>query len=160
VAARAGVAARAAASATLLVSAAYLWRAWQLPAGTFAAPGAGFFPLAVGGFLVIVATVLVAAAFRGWAPDAASASAEPEPPAPGAGRRVLVTSAGLAGFCVLLPWAGYFVTAWLLVTVLLRRLGDAAWWRATLAGLVIAVVSHYLFAVLLGVALPRGLLVP
>ncbi len=154
------MAARVAASATLLVSAAYLWLACQLPAGTFTAPGAGFFPLAVGGLLVVVAAVLVAAAFRGWAPDAGSAPAEPEPPAPGAGRRVLVTYAGLAGFCALLPWAGYLVTAWLLVTALLRWLGDGAWWRATLAGLVVAIASHYLFAVLLGVPLPRGVLGP
>jgi hypothetical protein len=63
--------------------------------------------------------------------------------------------AALAAFCLILPWAGYPITAFLFVAVVLRRLGSR--WPAAIAlGVASAAVSHYLFAVLLEVPLPRG----
>src|SRR3989338_123907 len=76
----------------------------------------------------------------------------------GARRRVSVTIAALAGFCLALPWAGYPVVAFAFVTALLRRLGGGGWAGAAAAGLLVAGASYYLFAVLLGVPLPLGLL--
>jgi hypothetical protein len=63
--------------------------------------------------------------------------------------------AALAAFCLLIPWLGYPLVAFGFVSVVLSRLGSAAR-RAVLIGAATAVVSHYVFAVLLDVPLPRG----
>jgi hypothetical protein len=140
--------------AVLAASGAYLAGALALPVGTAARPGPGFFPLAVGAFAVAVALVWAAIAFRrsptAPAPSAALPAAEGR-------RRVLATAAVLVGFCLLLPRAGYPLSAVLFVTVLLRNLG-ARWPAAVATGLVSAAASYYLFGVLLSVPLPRGFL--
>jgi putative tricarboxylic transport membrane protein len=128
----------------------YLTAGWPLPRGTLARPGPGFFPAAVGAFGAAVALVWVARAF--WrAPSLAGAGEVPE----GGLGRVTATTGTLAGFCLLLPWTGYPVAALLFVTLLLRWLG-AGWTAAAVTGAASAVVSYYLFAVLLDVPLPRG----
>jgi len=69
----------------------------------------------------------------------------------------VATAAALLGYCLLLPWIGYPVASLIFVTLLLRCLG-AGWRTALVTGLASAAVSYYLFGVLLGVPLPRGLL--
>jgi hypothetical protein len=137
----------------LVVSAIYLTQALRMPLGAVARPGPGFYPVAVGAFACVVALVITAIAFR------RSARGEPlETDAPTAAERrhVWLTVAILAGFCLLLPWIGYPLAALLFVSTLLLELG-AGWRRALLAGLISAEGSYYLFAILLGVSLPRGL---
>ena len=95
--------------AVLGASGLYLASALPLPRGTAARPGAGLFPVAVGAFGVVVALAWVVGAFR-RAPVAAG------PLAPGEGRgRVAATVVLLVGFCLLLPWTGYPVAAFLFV---------------------------------------------
>ena len=147
--------ARAAALLALAASGAYLALALGFPLGTAASPGAGLFPVAVGAYLVLVAAALALAAFRH---ECAVAVTPGAPLSVGARRRVAVTIAALAGFCLALPWAGYPVVAFAFVTALLRRLGGGGWAGAAAAGLLVAGASYYLFAVLLGVPLPLGLL--
>jgi hypothetical protein len=147
---------RLAAVAFLAASAAYTAGAWTFPHGTAVRPGPGFFPLAVGGFLCAVALVFAASAFRGAAAGAPRPSAAPEP---GARGRVGVTALALVGFCLLVPWAGYPLVAFLFVTVLIKRLGDTRWVVALLVGVACAAASAYVFGSLLGVPLPRGVLV-
>ena len=134
----------------LLVSGAYLASALPLPMGTAARPGPGFFPVVIGTFACGVALAFVILALRG-----AAAARPVEAAPPGGGARVLATSAALLGFGLLLPWAGYPVMAAVFVTAVLRRLG-AGWPGAITTGIVAAAGSHYLFAHLLGVPLPRG----
>jgi hypothetical protein len=136
----------------LAASGVYLAGALPLPHGTVARPGAGFFPVAVGVFGAAVALVWVMSAF--WrAPATVGAGA--------AGRdglgRVGATAGALVGFCLLLPWTGYPVAAFAFAGLVLRRLG-ASWAAALATALASAVVSYYLFGVLLGVPLPRGVL--
>lgn len=162
------LAARAAAAGLVALAAVYLWLATRLPMGTMAAPGAGFFPVAVGAFLCAVGLGLLLRLLlrprsrQPVAPTALAAAGEAQDPemaaAPaGARRRLAVTAAALAGFCLGLPWLGYPVAAFGFVLLLLRELGGARWSRAALAALASAALSYYLFAVLLGVPLPRGL---
>jgi putative tricarboxylic transport membrane protein len=61
----------------------------------------------------------------------------------------------LAAYCLLLPWTGYPLAAFLFTGMLLRGLG-ARWPAALAIGVASAVASYYLFAVLLDVPLPRG----
>ena len=135
----------------LAASGLYLANALPLPRGTAARPGAGFFPVAVGAFGVVVALAWVVSAFR-RGPVAAGRLA------PGEGRgRVAATVVLLVGFCLLLPWTGYPVAALLFVGLMLRGLG-AGWAAAGGTALACALVSYYVFGVLLGVPLPRGVL--
>jgi hypothetical protein len=130
----------------------YLLSGLALPLGSTAKPGPGFFPLAIGAFGAIMALVWTAAAFR----RAPAAAGEPGTSADARGR-VVDTAVALIGFCFLLRWVGYPIAALVFVTLLLRWLG-AGWRAAVVTGIASAVVSYYLFGVLLNVPLPHGFL--
>ena len=138
--------------ALLLGSGVYLAQALRLPLGTTARPGPGFYPLAVGAFACVVALVVVALAFR---PSGRAVPAEAAEAEPAARLDVALSVIALAGFCLLLPWLGYPLAALLFVSLQLRQLG-ASWRGALLTGALSAEGSYYLFAILLGVTLPRG----
>jgi hypothetical protein len=140
------------AMAVVAASGLYLLNAWPLPRGTVARPGAGFFPLAIGLFGTAFALAWTASAFR-RAPAAAGAVAIPA----AARGRVVATTAALVGFCLLLPWVGYPAAALVFATGSLRWLG-APWRTALVIGVASAAASYYLFAVLLSVPLPSGVL--
>lgn len=137
--------------AVLVAAGLFLWQAAALPRGTAAKPGAGFYPVFVGAFACGVALIATVQAFLGRSPALAQGAAlEPD-----ARRRVLTSIAALAGFCLVLPWIGYPGAAFLFVTFVLSQLGSR--WSAALAiGAASAALTHYLFAVLLDVPLPRG----
>ena len=138
--------------AVLAASGVYLANAWPLPLGTAARPGAGFFPLSVGVFGAAVALIWVLRAIR-RAPAAAEGLVVPEE----SRRRVAAATGVLVGYCLFLPWMGYPLAAFLFVGLLLRWLG-ARWTAAFAIALACALASYYVFAVLLEVPLPRGLL--
>jgi hypothetical protein len=144
---------RAVALAVLLAAGVYLTQALALPYGTTARPGAGFFPIMVALFTCAVGLVMTAQAFLGAAPTGAPDSHLPHDA--GERARVLSTIAVLVAFCLLMPWVGYPVAAFAFVAFLLRRLGSG-WRPALIIGALSAATSHYLFAVLLDVPLPRG----
>jgi putative tricarboxylic transport membrane protein len=137
----------------LVTSTIYLVHALRMPLGGAARPGPGFYPVAVGAFACIVALVITALAFRRFA---LGETVEAEEPGPTERRHVWLTVGTLAGFCLLMPWTGYPLAALLFVGTLLLELG-AGWPRALVAGLISAEGSYYLFAIVLGVSLPRGL---
>jgi putative tricarboxylic transport membrane protein len=130
----------------------YLTLAMALPYGTTARPGPGFFPLLVGIFGCVVGLAMSVRAFR--AP--VQAPATPKGTRDAAARnRALSTVIGLVAFCLLMPWIGYPLVAFGFVTVMLQRLGSS-WRRAVITGALTAVVSFYVFGVLLDVPLPNG----
>ena len=137
--------------AVVIAAGIYLSLAVALPYGTTARPGPGFFPTLVGVFGCGVGLTMSAQAFR--APRRAPARESARDAA--ARTRALSTVAVLVAFCLLLPWIGYPLVAFAFVTVLLQRLGSA-WRMAAVIGAVTAVVSFYVFGVLLDVPLPRG----
>jgi putative tricarboxylic transport membrane protein len=141
----------------LALSGLYLATSLTFPLGSTARPGAGFFPAAVGVYLCALAVVVTIATWRrawrrGPAVRGAAMAAE-------ARMRVTATMAALTGFCVALGWLGYPASAFLFTALLLRTLGRGRWPSVLVAALLAAAASYYLFAVLLGVPLPRGLFV-
>jgi hypothetical protein len=134
----------------LVASGAYLAATLFFPLGTIARPGPGFYPVGVGLFLCVAAAALAIGTLRGR-PSGVGMSLSAD-----ARARVLTTVAALMGFCLLVPWLGYTACAFLFVTLVMRRLGDSGWTAVILTAVLSAVGSHYLFAVLLGVPLPRG----
>ena len=138
----------------LLLAGAYLSQALQLPFGSTARPGAGFYPVLVAVFACVVALV---ASLKAWrAPLAAHTTLEDDAPdGPARRRRVADTVGALAAFALALPWVGYPVIAFVFVTFVLRRLGTT-WLTAAVMGVLAAAASYGLFAILLDVPLPRG----
>jgi putative tricarboxylic transport membrane protein len=138
--------------AVLAASGVYLASAWPLPQGTLARPGPGFYPIAVALFGTVVALAWVVSAFR-RGPAMASVSTLEGPSL----TRVIATAGLLVGFCLFLPWTGYLLASLLFTGLMLRGLG-AAWRSSLIVGLGTAAVSYYVFATLLGVPLPGGVL--
>ena len=145
---------RVVALAVLLGAGVYLTQAFALPYGTTARPGAGFFPTMVALFGGAVGLVMTARAFLAPAPGDARPRAHAARSA-GERLRVLSTIIVLIAFCLLMPWVGYPLAAFAFVASLLHRLGSG-WRSALIIGASSAGVSHYIFAVLLDVPLPRG----
>jgi putative tricarboxylic transport membrane protein len=147
---------RVAAVLFLAASGLYLVASMTFPLGSAARPGPGFFPVGIGAFLCAVAVLFLLATLRGRFAIAAADSAPAMPR--DARQRVIATAAGLVGFCLLLPWIGYPLAAFGFVALLLRRLGGGRWLGVLAFAFISAAASYYLFAVLLGVPLPGGVL--
>jgi len=145
------VLARAVPLVLLAAAGVYLAFALRLPFGAAARPGAGFYPVIIAVFAVIVALAATASAFR----DVPRGEADAAELDGAARRRVVISVVALAAFCLALPWVGYPAAALAFVTVVLRYLG-ARWTTALLTGVLSAAGSYGLFAVLLDVPLPRG----
>jgi len=141
---------RAVSLAVLVACGVYLVNGWMLPVGTIARPGPGFYPLAVGVFGAVVSIAWVVTTFRRAPAAAGGGMAIVQDP-----WRVSVTAGLLIVFCFLLPSAGYPLAAFFFTGLLLLGLG-ASWNAALVIALACAILSYYLFAVLLGVPLPRG----
>jgi putative tricarboxylic transport membrane protein len=143
------VLARAVPLVLLIVAAVYLTLAVRLPFGTAARPGAGFYPVIIAVFAVVVALAATASAFR------AMRSAAVVQLDHASRRRVLISVAALVAFCLALPWVGYPAAAFAFVAVVLRYLG-ARWTTALITGVLSSAGSYGIFAALLDVPLPRG----
>lgn len=143
--------ARAVPLVLLVAAGAYLILALQLPFGAAARPGAGFYPVIVAVFALVVALAATTSAFRST-PGAAAEAVDLDA---AARRRVVISVAALVAFCLALPWVGYPAAAFAFVTIVLRYLG-ARWTTALLTGALSSAASYGLFAVLLDVPLPRG----
>jgi putative tricarboxylic transport membrane protein len=143
------VLARAVPLVLLVAAAIYLTLALRLPFGAAARPGAGFYPVIVAVFAVVVALAATASAYRS-APGTGTVVLGAD-----ARRRVVISVVALIVFCLVLPWIGYPAAALAFVTVVLRYLG-ARWTTALLTGVLSSAGSYVLFDVLLDVPLPRG----
>lgn len=60
-------------------------------------------------------------------------------------------------YAILMDLLGFGSATLLLVLFLVRRLSDYAWWKCGAMGVITAVVSVYLFRVLLDMPLPTGI---
>ena len=143
--------ARAVPLVLLAAAAVYLTLALRLPFGAAARPGAGFYPVIVAVFAIVVALAATASAFRG----APRAEADGDELDAAARRRVVISVVALVAFCLALPWVGYPAAAFVFVSVVLHYLG-ARWPTALLTGALSSAGSYGLFAVLLDVPLPSG----
>ena len=143
--------ARAVPLVLLAAAGVYLALALGLPFGAVARPGAGFYPVIVGVFAIVVALAATVSAFR-TVPRAETDAANVDA---AARRRVMISVGALAVFCLALPWVGYPAAAFAFVAVVLRYLGGR-WTTALLTGVLSSAGSYGLFAVLLDVPLPRG----
>ncbi len=121
----------------------------QLQVGTPTNPQPGFFPLLGGVVVTALASILLV---QGWLGRGRRAQALGEV------RRPAVLVAGIAVYVAILDPVGYLLATLLLSAAFLRVLGVRSWRALGLASCVLSVGSYLIFARLLGVELPPGIL--
>jgi putative tricarboxylic transport membrane protein len=73
-------------------------------------------------------------------------------------RRVVLATASLVLYLLVLPWLGFTLSSAALLIFHFRLLGDYSWRFAVIVGVVAAVLIWFVFAGLLFMSLPRGLI--
>ncbi len=143
-----------AAAAGLLIGFAIfiLLESLRLPFGSLRAPQTGFFPTVLAVLLALLAAALFVNPAR--APAAAAAARL----APGSWARIGAALAAMAGFAVVLERAGFFLTTFLLMALLLRAIEAIKWPKLIAIALATALIAYALFAIALGIPLPAGFL--
>ena len=141
-------------AAILLALAGYvLVAANALPFGTFHVPQTAFFPKILALLLLMLSGVLLAQTLVGTEVRRASERIPPE-----GWIRIGVTLAMLATFALVLERVGFLLATFLLMVILLRSIEAQNWRKLIAVALATAVISYGLFAWLLGVPLPAGIL--
>ncbi len=116
----------------------------QLRRGDLAHPGPGLFPVVVG-VLAVLSGLLGLLELRRQVPVTAERSSGWRP-------WLFLGAMGLGVF--LLPLVGYVLSALVTAAAVSWVAGQRTWWKALLTGLVIALVTTYLFRDVLDVFLP------
>ena len=125
----------------------------QLSFGTFRVPHTGFFPKILVGLLLLLSLTCLAQTLRAKEPDRRAEKI----PAEG-WIRIGATLATLVGFALVLEWLGFLLSTFLLMVLLLRAIEAPKWSKVVIVALTTALASYILFAWLLGVPLPAGVL--
>ncbi len=122
------------------------------PIGTLQKPGGGFFPLIGSVMLLGLSLVLTVQSFV--KKDRTEGDDAPFFPAREAPRRILFVFAALLVYRYLLPVIGFAPVTGFFILFLAKFLGHFAWKTSIVFGLMTAVVSYYLFQVVLKVPMP------
>lgn len=126
----------------------------KLPLGSADRPGAGAYPLLVGVLLIVLSLSLLVQSVRrheAW---------DGEEPFPrGADlERVVAVGLSLVLFVLVLKPLGYALSSALLMAATLWLLGQRNWKTIVVVSTACAVLSHVVFASLLGIPLPAGVM--
>ncbi len=124
---------------------------FRLGFGQWREPGAGFIAVLAGGLLfclsvawLVPTLVRHAETARRFFPEAGSA------------RKVALIIAALAGFTLLLEWAGFLLTTLAFMLFLLRAIEPQRWRTTLLLSSLTAVICLLVFQIWLQVQLPEG----
>jgi putative tricarboxylic transport membrane protein len=143
-------------AAALLALAGYVFvAAGAMPFGTIRVPQTAFFPKTLAILLLLLSLVLLAETVAGT-----KAQRDRDHIAADGWVRIGTTLAALAVFVFLLEPLGFIATAFLLMLALLRAIESHGWGKIVSVALITSLVSYALFAWLLGIPLPTGVLGP
>ena len=134
----------------LFVATFALWGALHLPIGRPSSPEPGFVPLVEGFLLVLVALWLIAESVI-W-----SSPRRIDWPSGDAKRMVFHLSAGMFGYLLLMPLAGFTLPTFLFLTIAIKAWRRYSTPAAMLYAALIALVIYLTFSVALNMPLPRG----
>ena len=125
------------------------WQSVALKIGTARVPGPGFFPFCLSLVLVGVSLIIF---FQGMKRSSHT-------PEKGLKRsRVAIALGAIFAFPLVMEPAGYLVSTFLLMGLLLKLMTKKAWWFAPGVACIISLASYLLFKVWLKVLLPSGVL--
>jgi len=130
-----------------------LFEANKLRIGNFRVPQTGFFPRVLGLLLVLLTVVELVRALRQTATTRGPGKIDGE-----GWFRIGATLAIMLGFALVLEWLGFLLATFALMVLLLRAIEAPRWPKVLVVALVTSVLSYGLFAWLLGVPLPAGIL--
>jgi putative tricarboxylic transport membrane protein len=136
-----------AAGALALIGLIFAWQASRLDLGQIGLPGPGFFPLVLGGLLVVFAAAI--------AIEGRLISSKDEPLEFGHAQ-VLIAFAALLAVPLLFELLGAYITLGLMSAVLLVFIARVSLLLAVVSSAVGMAACWYLFGELLGVRLPTG----
>ena len=130
-----------------------LFEAGRFNFGTVQVPQTGFFPKTLIILLLLLSLVLLVQALRQKAVEQGGVKIANE-----GWIRIASTLAIMIGFALVLEWLGFLLSTFLLMVLLLRAIEAPRWSKVFTVALMTALVSYGLFAWLLGVPLPAGIL--
>ncbi|MEO6163220.1 MAG: tripartite tricarboxylate transporter TctB family protein [Candidatus Binatia bacterium] len=143
-----------AAAAALAGFAGYiLFESTRLRIGSFRVPQTGFFPRVLGILLVLLTLIELLRALR--QPESANA---PGKIASEGWFRIGATLATMLGFALVMEQLGFLLATFFLMVLLLRAIEAPRWPKVLIVALITSLLSYGLFAWLLGVPLPAGIL--
>lgn len=125
------------------------WQSWQYPMGSFAEPGPGYLPFALGVALACFGALVAAAG--GGSPAFRWARFDDAP-------KAFAILAGLAFAALALEPLGYRITIAVLLFYYLRVLERRPWIPTLIVTAIVALGTYYVFARLMRVPLPIGVL--
>lgn len=135
------------------LSAFLLFEAGRFIFGTLRVPRTGFFPKTLVILLLLLSLVLLVQALRQKETERGR-----EKIAADGWSRIAATLATMIGFALVLEWLGFLLSTFLLMVLLLRAIEAPRWSKVFTVALLTALAAYGLFAWLLGVPLPAGIL--
>ncbi|MBM2803956.1 MAG: Tripartite tricarboxylate transporter TctB family [Deltaproteobacteria bacterium] len=139
--------------ALVSASAFLLFEAGRFNFGTLRVPQTGFFPKTLVTLLLLLSLVLLVQALRRKETERGS-----EKIAADGWTRIAATLATMIGFALVLEWLGFLLSTFVLMVLLLRAIEAPRWSKVFTVALVTALAVYGLFAWLLSVPLPAGVL--
>ena len=130
-----------------------LFEASRLDFGSIRVPRTGFFPSILAILLLFFSIALLVQTCR----QAVGESGE-QPIKSDAWIRISITLAAMLGFALVLEKLGFLLSTFSVMLVLLRVIEPQKWPRVIAVALATALVSYFLFARLLNIPLPAGVL--
>ena len=124
----------------------FVWQSALLPLGNVKLPGPGFFPLALGVVLGLLALAILFLSMRGEEGETTYLGH----------RNVLIVLAALAGLAFAFERADSYLVLGTFMAVILLLVARASLWKVLLAALVTIVLVWAIFTLALGVRLPAG----
>ena len=124
-----------------------LWMASNMPVGSLASPGPGFFPIAISALLGIVSLAMLGQALLEQKESSGVVLGH---------REIVLTTVALIALTVVFETAGAFPALGAFLLVLFKVLAKVAWWNATLLAALCTAGLWFVFSWLLGVQLPAG----
>jgi putative tricarboxylic transport membrane protein len=130
-----------------------LFEASRLAFGSIRVPQTGFFPSILAILLLFLSIALLVQTCR----QAGGESGE-QPITSEAWIRISITLAAMLGFALVLEKLGFLLSTFSAMLVLLRVIEPQKWPRVIVVALATALISYFLFARLLNIPLPAGVL--
>jgi putative tricarboxylic transport membrane protein len=130
-----------------------LLEANKLAFGSIRVPQTAFFPKVLASLLLVFSLVLLFQSLRQPESGESSQRIEPE-----GWFRIGATLATLIGFAFVLERLGFLLSTFLLMVLLLRAIEPQKWLRVFSVALATSVIAYLIFAWLLNIPLPAGIL--